>query len=120
MVLTNLYGTIVSNLLCGIIGGPGLTAGANYGPRYALFEPGTRNTGTKLTGENKANPIAMLQASVCLLKHINLDDHAEIIGKAIDKTINVDKVHTEDLGGNATTTDMVESILGNVTKLCNI
>ena len=78
MVLTNLYGTIVSNLLCGLIGGPGLTAGANYGPRYALFEPGTRNTGTKLSGQNKANPVAMLQASVCMLKHIHLDHHAEV------------------------------------------
>jgi isocitrate dehydrogenase (NAD+) len=79
MVLTNLYGTIVSNLICGLIGGPGLTAGANYGPRYALFEPGTRNTGTKLAGQNNANPIAMLTASVELLKHLHLNRHAEVI-----------------------------------------
>lgn len=45
MVATNLYGTIISNLICGLIGGPGVTAGCNYGPRYAIFEPGTRNTG---------------------------------------------------------------------------
>lgn len=78
MVLTNLQGTIVSNLICGLIGGPGLTSGANYGPRYAIFEPGTRNTGTKLEGQNKANPIAMLSASVDLLKHIGLDVYAEV------------------------------------------
>ena len=52
MILTNLYGTIVSNLICGLIGGPGLISGANYGPRYAVFEPGTRNTGTNLAGTN--------------------------------------------------------------------
>ena len=78
MVLTNLQGTIVSNLVCGLIGGPGLTAGANYGPKYALFEPGTRNTGTKLAGQNVANPIAMLTASVELLKHIEMKQHAEV------------------------------------------
>lgn len=78
MVLTNLQGTIVSNLICGLIGGPGLTSGANFGPKYALFEPGTRNTGTKLEGQNKANPIAMLTASVDLLKHIGLDIYAEV------------------------------------------
>lgn len=78
MVLTNLQGTIVSNLVCGLIGGPGLTAGANYGPKYALFEPGTRNTGTKLAGQNVANPIAMLTASVELLKHIEMKPHAEV------------------------------------------
>ena len=78
MVLTNLQGTIASNLICGLIGGPGLTAGGNFGPRYALFEPGTRNTGTKLVGQNKANPVAMLTAGVELLEHIGLDKHATV------------------------------------------
>ena len=53
MVLTNLYGSIVSNLVCGLIGGPGLMAGANVGPRYAIFEPATRNTGTRHVGRNR-------------------------------------------------------------------
>merc|ERR1712012_154665 len=48
MVLTNLYGTIVSNLLCGLIGGPGVISRVNVGPRYAIFEPATRNTGSSL------------------------------------------------------------------------
>jgi len=117
MVATNLQGTIVSNLICGLIGGPGLTAGGNFGPKYAIFEPGTRNTGTKLEGQNKANPCAMLTASVELLRHIGLNAHADVIGKAIDKTINDDRVHTEDLGGEASTTDVVDSIIGNVKAL---
>ena len=83
MVLTNLQGTIVSNLVCGLIGGPGLTAGANYGPKYALFEPGTRNTGTKLANQNVANPIAMLNASVELLKHIEMKQHAEVRSRVL-------------------------------------
>ena len=142
MVLTNLQGTIVSNLVCGLIGGPGLTAGSNYGPKYALFEPGTRNTGTKLANQNVANPIAMLNASVELLKHIEMNQHAEvrsrvllvlclpkmtmykrkysvlqIIEKAIDATVNVEKLHTEDLGGNATTTEVVDSVLANIRRM---
>jgi isocitrate/isopropylmalate dehydrogenase len=31
MLMTNLYGTIVSNLICGLIGGAGLLSGRNYG-----------------------------------------------------------------------------------------
>ena len=111
-----LQGTIASNLICGLTGGPGLTAGGNFGPKYALFEPGTRNTGTDLVGRNKANPVAMLAASVQLLEHIGLNRSAEIIGKAIDSTVNKDKVHTEDLGGNASTQEVVDSILLNVQK----
>ena len=99
-----------------MIGGPGLTAGLNFGPKFALFEPGTRNTATNLVGQNKANPVAMLTASVQLLEHIGLDKSAKIIGKAIDSTVNEDKVHTEDIGGNASTQEVVDSILLNVQK----
>lgn len=31
MNMTNLYGTIVSNVICGLIGGAGLLSGGNYG-----------------------------------------------------------------------------------------
>ncbi|XP_014674490.1 PREDICTED: isocitrate dehydrogenase [NAD] subunit gamma, mitochondrial-like [Priapulus caudatus] len=38
MVMPNLYGNIVANIGVGIAGGDGLTAGANIGPQYAIFE----------------------------------------------------------------------------------
>merc|ERR1711922_32313 len=95
MILTNLYGTIVTNLICGLIGGPGVISGANVGPRYAVFEPGTRNTGSTLVGMNKANPSAMLNASADLLEHLKLDYHAQLIRDAVYQTINVDKIHTD-------------------------
>ena len=91
MILTNLYGTIVSNLVCGLIGGPGVFSGANYGPKYAVFEPGTRNTGTKLAGTNRANPCAMINASADLLEHLHLDYHAKLVRDAVWETINKDK-----------------------------
>lgn len=31
MIMTNLYGSIVSNVLCGLIGGAGILSGRNYG-----------------------------------------------------------------------------------------
>lgn len=40
MLTTNLYGSIVSNVICGLIGGAGLYSGKNYGDHYAVFEPG--------------------------------------------------------------------------------
>ena len=120
MILTNLYGTIVSNLVCGLIGGPGLLSGANFGPRYAMFEPGTRNTGTKLAGTNKANPCAMLNASADLLDHLNLERHAEAIRTAVRKTINEDEIFTADLGGQATSLDVVNNVIKHVKEELNI
>ena len=39
LVLTNLYGDIVSDLCAGLVGGLGVAPGANYGDKIALFEP---------------------------------------------------------------------------------
>ena len=114
MVLTNLYGTIVSNLVCGLIGGPGVTAGRNYGPDYAMFEPGTRNTGSGLVGKNVANPCAMLKASVDLLKYLDLNHHATIIDKAIAKTLSMDRIHTQDLKGSASSTEVVDNVVAHI------
>lgn len=116
LILTNLYGTIVSNLVCGLIGGPGLIAGSNFGPRYAVFETGTRNAAQELVGTKKANPIATLSASVEMLRHLGLDYHANVISYAIDRTVSFDKIHTGDLGGNATSDQVVENILKYIKK----
>lgn len=114
MIMTNLYGTIVSNVICGLVGGAGLFSGKNYGDHYAIFEPGTRNTGTAIAGKNIANPIAMLNASVDMLEHLGHQTHAKIIDKAIERTINEDRIHTPDLGGDAKSTDVVNNILKHV------
>uniref|UniRef100_A0A336MYW2 CSON003264 protein n=1 Tax=Culicoides sonorensis TaxID=179676 RepID=A0A336MYW2_CULSO len=111
MLTTNLYGSIVINVISGLIGGAGLLSGKNYGDHYAVFEPGARSTGTAIAGKNLANPIAMLNASVDMLKHLGHHLHAEAIEDAITKTINEDKILTKDVGGSSSSTDVVQNIL---------
>lgn len=113
VLTTNLYGAIVSNVVCGLLGGAGLLAGKNYGDHYTIFEPGTRNTGTSIAGKNIANPIAMLNAAVDMLRHLGHKHHAVIIQNAINKTIN-QGVHTRDLGGTATSREVVDNILKHI------
>lgn len=62
----------------------------------------------------------MLNASVDLLDHLGLKNDATIIRNAIDKTLNVDKVHTPDLGGQATTRDVVNNIIKEVQESVKI
>lgn len=116
MIMTNLYGTIVSNVVCGLAGGAGLLSGKNYGDHYAVFEPGTRNTGTSIAGKNIANPIAMLCASVDMLEHLGHQHHANVISQAIWKTVNEDRVHTSDLGGSSTSTEVIQSVVDNIVQ----
>lgn len=37
MVMPNLYGTVVSNVICGLVGGAGLLSGRNYGEHVILL-----------------------------------------------------------------------------------
>jgi len=109
LLLTNLYGMIVTNLLCGLLGGPGIVSGSNLGPDYAMFEPAARNTGADLE-DNDANPCAMINAAAGMLDHIGLQKHGGVVRKAVFDTINVDKILTADLGGTASTQEVVENV----------
>lgn len=62
--------------------------------QYAVFEPGTRNTGTAIAGKNIANPIAMLNAAVDMLDHLGHKVYADAISDSINKTISEDRVYT--------------------------
>ncbi|KAM4562810.1 isocitrate dehydrogenase [NAD] subunit gamma, mitochondrial isoform 1-T1 [Odontesthes bonariensis] len=111
MVMPNLYGNVVSNVCAGLVGGPGLVPGANYGRVYAVFETATRNTGKSVAGRNVANPTAMLLASCMMLDHLKLYDYATLIRNAVLITMNETRLHTADLGGQGTTSEVVQSIM---------
>ncbi|XP_054868796.1 isocitrate dehydrogenase [NAD] subunit gamma, mitochondrial-like isoform X1 [Amphiprion ocellaris] len=111
MVMPNLYGNVVSNVCAGLVGGPGLVPGANYGEDYAVFETGTRNTGKSIANTNTANPTAMLLASCLLLDHLKLHAYANMIRRAILSTVTETRLHTADLGGQGSTSEVVQSIM---------
>ncbi|KAK9515381.1 hypothetical protein VZT92_026033 [Zoarces viviparus] len=111
MVMPNLYGNVVSNVCAGLVGGPGLVPGANYGRDYAVFETATRNTGKSIAHRNIANPTAMLLAGCMMLDHLKLYDYATLIRNAILTTMNETRLHTADIGGQGTTSDVVQSIM---------
>uniref|UniRef100_A0A8C7XGV3 Isocitrate dehydrogenase [NAD] subunit, mitochondrial n=1 Tax=Oryzias sinensis TaxID=183150 RepID=A0A8C7XGV3_9TELE len=99
MVMPNLYGNVVSNVCAGLVGGPGLVPGANYGQDYAVFETATRNTGKSIAGKNIANPTAMLLASCMMLDHLKLYNYATLIRNAVLTTMNETRVSLQSLVG---------------------
>lgn len=109
--MTNLYGNIINNIVCGISGGPGLYSGKNFGKDYAVFEQATRNAGVELIGTNSVNPITMFNASVDMLEYLGLNSYAAVIRNAVYKTLSDRKFHTRDLGGSASSMDVVKNIL---------
>ena len=102
LVTTNLFGDILSDLTSGLIGGLGLTAGANVGSNAAIFEA-VHGTAPDIAGKGVANPTAVMLAGVMLLEHIGERTAAERLQNAIREAIASREAVTPDLGGSATT-----------------
>ncbi|XP_030403931.1 isocitrate dehydrogenase [NAD] subunit gamma, mitochondrial isoform X2 [Gopherus evgoodei] len=114
MVMPNLYGNIVNNVCAGLVGGPGLVPGANYGRDFAVFETATRNTGKSIAQKNVANPTATLLAACMMLDHLRLHSFATTIRQAVLASLDDEATHTPDIGGQGTTSGAVQSILRHV------
>ncbi|GFZ31870.1 isocitrate dehydrogenase [Clostridium zeae] len=113
MVMPNLYGDILSDLCAGLVGGLGIIPGANIGRDYAVFEA-VHGSAPDIAGQNKANPTALIQSAIMMLRHIGEYEHADRIEAALSKVFLEGKVLTGDLGGSATTTEFAEAICGNL------
>lgn len=72
-----------------------LSASANISENFALFET-THDSAQEIAGKNIANPSAIIQASVMLLRHINQSETALIIENALNRIIK-DGIHTADI-----------------------
>src|SRR5499433_3272666 len=82
MLLENLYGDIVSDLCAGLVGGLGLVPGANIGERGAVFEA-VHGSAPDIAGQGIANPTALLQSSILMLRYINERTAADKIETAM-------------------------------------
>ncbi|KAI6232993.1 Isocitrate dehydrogenase [NAD] subunit, mitochondrial [Aphelenchoides fujianensis] len=89
-----------------------------YG-RRAVFETATRNTGSSLAGQDRANPTAFVRASIDLLRYLELHTNADQIEKALYATLVEDKQHTADVGGTAKASDVIQSLLNNLKEEIN-
>lgn len=96
LVLSNLYGDILSDLAAGLVGGLGVAPGANLGPDSAVFEA-THGSAPKYKGKNKVNPTALILSGVLMLRHLKETDAADRLEKAVGEVIAEGKNVTYDL-----------------------
>ncbi|KAH9518924.1 Isocitrate dehydrogenase [NAD] subunit gamma 1, mitochondrial [Bulinus truncatus] len=114
LLMPNLYGNILSNIACGLIGGAGVSAGMNIGDTCAVFESGTRNSGRSLKNKNIANPAGILLASCDMLSYLGHLEHAKLIRDSVFTVISDKQIRTPDVGGNSTTMDFVKAIIDDI------
>jgi len=96
LVLPNLYGDIISDLCAGLVGGLGVSPGANIGDEIAVFEA-THGSAPKYKGKNKVNPAAMILSGVMLLKFIKEGEAAQRLEGAVKEIIKEARFITYDL-----------------------
>jgi len=107
---TNLFGDILSDEISGLVGGLGLTPGANIGANGAIFEA-VHGTAPDIAGKGIANPSALILAACMLLEHIGDDGRAARIRQALETTIREGKTVTRDLGCSASTDQFTEAVI---------
>ncbi len=110
MLMENLYGDIVSDLCAGLIGGLGLVPGANIGEQGAVFEA-VHGSAPDIAGQGIANPTALLQSGILMLRHIGEREAAQRIESAMLKVFEEGKVRTRDIGGQAKTDEFARAII---------
>ena len=110
IVAPNLYGDILSDGAAALVGSLGLVPSANVGEGFAIGEP-CHGSAPDIMGKNIANPIATLRSVALMLEFLNEEKAAAQIYTAVDGNLEEGKFLSPDLGGSATTTEVVEDIL---------
>lgn len=113
LVMPNLYGDILSDLCAGLVGGLGVTPGANIGEGIAVFEA-VHGSAPKYAGMNKVNPTAMILSAVMMLKYLGENEAAIRVERALSEVIREGRTVTYDLGGSASTSEMAGAIVAKM------
>ena len=110
LLLENLYGDIVSDLCAGLVGGLGLAPGANLGVNCAIFEA-VHGSAPDIAGKDVANPTALLQSAILMLRYLDETAAADMAQKALETVYGERRSLTRDVGGTAGTTQFTEAVL---------
>lgn len=110
IVTDNQYGDILSDLAGGLAGSLGIAPGANIGEDVAMFEA-THGSAPDIAGKGICNPISLILSGAAMLAHVGQDGEATRIEEGVRSVLTKGAVLTPDLGGTATTAQVVSEII---------
>ncbi|CAH2982320.1 unnamed protein product [Chilo suppressalis] len=113
LVMPNLYGDIMSDMCSGLVGGLGLTPSGNIGKNGALFES-VHGTAPDIAGKDMANPTALLLSAIMMLRHLQLNEHADRVQNACYTVLREGKSLTGDLGGTGKCSEYTNAIISKL------
>ena len=99
LVMENMFGDILSDLMAGLVGGLGFAPAANIGDDVAMFEA-VHGSAPDIAGQGVANPTSLLLSACLMLDHLDQGDVADRIRAAVSSVIGAGEVRTRDMGGD--------------------
>jgi tartrate dehydrogenase/decarboxylase / D-malate dehydrogenase len=112
IVATNLHADILSDLAAALAGSLGIAPTANLNPEGtypSMFEP-IHGSAFDIAGKGIANPIGAMLSGVMMLEHLGERKAALSLSASIERVLAKQEVLSPDLGGRATTKEVVEAI----------
>ncbi len=112
VVGSNLFGDILSDLGPAVAGTIGIAPSANINPERrfpSMFEP-VHGSAPDIAGQGIANPIGQIWSAAMMLEHLGHAEAAESVERAIETVLAEPGLHTPDMGGKATTSELGQAI----------
>jgi tartrate dehydrogenase/decarboxylase/D-malate dehydrogenase len=119
VVGSNLFGDILSDLSAAVVGSIGIAPSANLNPERefpSMFEP-VHGSAPDIAGKGIANPVAQIWSGAMMLEHLGEKAAARDVEKAIETVLAAKSPKTPDLGGNATTQDVGNAIVAEISRV---
>jgi len=116
LVATNLHADVLSDLAAALAGSLGIAPTANLDPerRYpSMFEP-IHGSAFDIMGKGLANPLGTFWSCVMMLDHLGEPAAAGMLMRVIESVTADPKLHTRDLGGQATTAQVTAAVCARI------
>lgn len=120
ILITNMFGDILSNEAAALSGGLGLAGALNAGDRHAVANAG-HGSAPDIAGRNMANPCGMILSAAMLLEWLGMRngkpaylDACRTMHAAVDAALSDADIRTADLGGRGNTRGVAEAVAGFV------
>jgi isocitrate dehydrogenase (NAD+) len=110
LVMENMFGDILSDLMAGLVGGLGFAPAGNIGTDAAMFEA-VHGSAPDIAGQGIANPTGLLMSACLMLDHLDQREVATRIRAAVDAVVVGGVARTADMGGEATTKEFTEALV---------
>ncbi len=98
-----------------MVGGLGVVPGANIGEECAVFEA-VHGSAPDIAGKGIANPLAITMSGGMMLRHLGEEKAALALDEAVRGVLKAGKRITRDLGGSASTREMADAIIDQLTE----